>query len=250
MRRPTKELIDAVGADDRPQIIKVQQNPIEPRHKRTQTMIVKQEDAAENEDWKSLPIATQSESQTMTSRTEPKSPLTIKAIPNPTEDLPATVATSRPRGDSMSIERSDSTLKPVSKAGSTIAALVSGTQKGKKLEEITEMKKHEAKDIFELYSSSPYENAVATTAAATRGSRRHSTVSANVDIKDGGLGADGTGSRRGERRRGSAKPVAREASEGEGEMNQLKSTNSVRDLGETGMGRRERAAGRRRSMML
>ena len=247
MRRPTKELVDAVGADDRPQIIKVQQKPTEPGYDKMQTMIVKQEDLGEDRNWKSLPIATKCESQAFMG-TESTSPLTSKS--NATEGHPPVALANHPEEYSTSIEQSERPVNAVSNAGSTIAALVSGTQKVKKREEKGAMKKTEPKDIFELHSSPRNESTGATTTAPIRGSRRHSGVSTNVDVKNGRTGSDGPASRRGERRRESTTRVTIGSRKGECGMKELKSISSVADLVETGMSRAERAASRRRSMML
>ncbi|KAL8830217.1 MAG: hypothetical protein Q9191_001557 [Dirinaria sp. TL-2023a] len=249
MRRPTKELVDAVGADDRPQIIKVQQKPTESGYDTMQRMIVKQENLGDDENWKTLPIATKRESQKFM-ETEPTSPRTSKS--NPMEGHPPMPVAGHPEECSMSIERSERTARAVSNAGSTIAALVSGTHNVKKREDKAAMKTKESKDIFELRSSSPNETtmAVATMTGPIRGSRRHSSISANVDAKTRVTGSDGPASRRGERRRESTRPASTGPREGEYGVSELKSISSVADLVETGMTRAERAASRRKSMML
>ena len=252
MRRPTKELVDAVGADERPQILKVGEvKPASETEKsRIRTVIVKKETPGEKVDWKDLPVANGGGSHHSSTRAEPTSPLSNKGLATSTKDLPATVITDRRRRDlsGLSTDQQGEQDKPVSASGSTIAALVAGTQKARNRDmEPAAKEVRESKDIFELHSSSPADGAAVSTAAPTRTSRRHSSVSTNLDPKTGGAGANASLTRKRERRRESVVDVTREKDEHEARP---KNTKNANGLAEAGMGKGERAAIRRRSMML
>ena len=89
MRRPTKELVDAVGAD-RLQLIKVEE--IKPAGNdaetiKTRTITLKREDPGEetNSAWKELPHSSEEERRYATKRIEPTSPLNTRSA----KQLPA-----------------------------------------------------------------------------------------------------------------------------------------------------------------
>ncbi|KAL8810269.1 MAG: hypothetical protein Q9200_002709 [Gallowayella weberi] len=268
MRRPTKELVDAVAAEERMQQKKhvkaeSEGEGTEPlvtgeAPSKMRTVMVKKEPAHEDiPNWKSLPI-TQVESEQDRLRAEAPSPLGIKA-PAVKVDLPASVVTERRRRLSiLERERHPGEVGPQGYgAGSTIAALITEKPKFKSrdnprraAEAHTVTKPAETSDAFEIPESSPAEaddlsaKAKESRPAVTRTSRRHSSIS-DDRVKD-------ALARRAERRR-EAGNEARVVSKTGGALD-LKSSRSSATLaavaGDTTQGRGERAASRRRSMML
>ncbi len=255
MRRPTKELVDAVGAEERALIAKAENDA-------PKTIFIKQEDYADDAipAWK-----TNAPKMDERTRPEPTSPLGNKIG---AADLPASVITERRRRTIVPAFKDDAidSVKPPSGAASTIAALTAGTQRSKRQEgeepsvdiERREQIKEpvERTSIYEFTDSSPV-NAGGKDASdpgqeepakTTRSSRRHSSVPASSEGK-GSIMI----SRRGERRRETL--VAKEPREsteiGEGQISRPK---SVLELGtgseEAAVGRGDRAASRRRSMMI
>jgi len=252
MRRPTKELVNAVGADERPQIVKVNEVKAAPGTEKSQmrTVIIKKETSEEPADWRNLPIADGRDTHHSSVRAEPASPLGNKGSVSSTKDLPATVITERRGRDSLASRKDvqDEPGKPISTSGSTIAALVAGTQKARSRDtEPTDKDARESKDIFELNSSSPADLVAVTTTAPARTSRRHSSISTNLDLKAGAVNANISVDRRRERRKESVVSATSRKDESEAGIKGMK---SVDVLTEGGMGRAERAASRRRSMML
>ena len=252
MRRPTKELVDAVGADERPQIVKVNEVKAVPGFEKSQmrTIVIKKESSEEPADWRNLPIANGRDTHHFSSRVEPVSPLGKKGSGLSTKDLPATVITER-RGRESLAPRKDLQYeqgKPVPTSGSTIAALVAGTQKARNRDtESTDKDARESKDIFELNSSSPADVVAVTTTAPARTSRRHSSISTNLDMKANAAGANIAVDRRRERRKESVVNATIRKDESEAGMKIMR---SVDGMTESGVGRAERGASRRRSMML
>ena len=152
MRRPTKELVDAVGADERVQRAVSAKSEIEktgdehdglfnkPADKpKARMVVIKKEDGnIESTDWKTLPQAT----DLLLGRPEPTSPLQHKTSTNDSAaDLPASVITDRRRRASVLPSIHDeSSSKPdgkptsghyrsTSASNSAIAALVTGSKK-------------------------------------------------------------------------------------------------------------------------
>ncbi len=276
MRRPTKELVDAVGADDRIQILgsrKVEGivSEIEfGQENSKRTVVIKKEPTDDVPSWKFPPLK-DSQLQHESNGVEPTSPLGSKSSAAAVTDLPSSVLTDR-RRRTMTVHRAsdDPGTEPgkrSSGAGTAIAALVAGSSKPRKREageaqgeeKISEYL--ENGDIYDLHTSSPPDKGTAKEAPTRASSRRHSSVPALAED------AKASTARRGERRRdGLAGVAAGNGGErvigraGEG----LKGSRSVvglkaRDGGggeEVGVGggareeRAERAAGRRRSMML
>lgn len=142
MRRPTQELVDAVGADERVQRAASTKpegsksegegaNGIE-RSKAIRTVFIKKEDAlSESSSWKSLPSIDSSKSQQERARAEATSPLGNKT----TADLPASVTTDR-RCRTSALHRSEDLPqhegKPATSGSSTAIAALVAAGAGKK----------------------------------------------------------------------------------------------------------------------
>ncbi len=252
MRRPTKELVDAVGAEERARIAKEEGNASKP-------VFIKQEEAADAlPTWKTN--VPQNEQRT---RPEPTSPLGNKIG---AKDLPASVITERRRRTFLPALNDDEIdrVKPTSGAASAIAALTAGTQRTKRREEEEPNKDVEKEEqtrepmertsIYDFTGSSPVDPSgkpVSDTgqealAKMVRSSRRHSSVPA-----ESGKGSVMI-SRRGDRRRETL--ITKERGESVEKAEGPISTNSVLNLGagseEVAAGRGERAASRRRSTMI
>lgn len=277
MRRPTKELIDAVGGDDRIQVLgsrKVEGivSEIEfGQENSKRTVVIKKEPTDEVLSWRFPPLK-QNQPKHESNGLEPTSPLGNKISATAETDLPSSVLTDR-RRRTMTVHRASDDAsteqgKPASGAGTAIAALVAGSSKSRKREageaqgeeKISEYL--ENGDIYDLHTSSPADKGIAKEAPTRASSRRHSSVPALAEDAKGSI------ARRGERRRDGLAGVAAGSGGGErvsGRSGEgLKGSRSVVGLkardgggGEVvGVGggareeRAERAAGRRRSMML
>ena len=252
MRRPTKELVDAVAADERPQIIRVEEVNAAPQSEKSnmRTVVVKKENPGEQTDWRDLPLANQGENHHKGTRAEPISPLSNKSATTSTKDPPVTVITDRGGRDS-SPSRSEEHHeqdKRASASGSTIATLVAGTQKGKTRDIGPAGKAAKgSKDIFELNSSSPADAVALTTTAPSRTSRRYSTIASDPEPKISSAGTRPSAAKRQERRRESVMNVpSGKGKDGAGTT----STQDAGGMAVAGIGGTERTASRRRSMML
>lgn len=267
MRRPTKELTDAVGAEERArQADLIKTGTMAPI---IGNVVIKQEEGAEALPiWKTNPLKT-TQSQQHRQRAETTSPLGKKAS-GPAADLPASVLTNRRRRTIAQVNdnNEDDTAKPASGAASAIAALVASSQRSKRMEEekINEQPERESRardivdrtSIFDFTGSSPGEIGIHNgtedsqdeSSKPTRASRRHSSVPASSNHGKGSLSI----SRRGDRGRQSLNGASGDEVLGTGTMPELKSVKSVTglDVGleELSLRRGERAASRRRSMML
>ena len=256
MRRPTKELVDAVGAEERARIAKAGNDASKP------VVIKKEEDADAINSWKSN-VPENDES----TRPEPGSPLGNRIG---AAALPASVITERRRRTYLPALSDDAmnTVKATSGAASAIAALAAGTQTSKRREEGDESNREgEEKEqrrepidrtsIYDFTGSSPVDpggKIISDTgqealAKAVRSSRRHSSVPASAEPGKGSIMI----SRRGDRRRETL--IARESGESEEKAGQMSRTRNALNLGAgseeaAGAGRGERAASRRRSMMI
>ena len=258
MRRPTKELVDAVGAEERQRQANLKADGGE-----TTSVIVKQEEIADT-----LPVwKTNVPKEDQRVREEPTSPLSNKTG-GTVMDLPGSVITERRRRSVLPARNNDTSDpgKP-SGAASAIAALTAGSHRPKKRGEdeisadITAEEEAqeptERPSIYDFTGSSPDpgghssdKDLAEKSSKAMRSSRRHSSVPATSERGPGSLSI----SRRGERRRESLLGGKREESGGHEDEAQLSRTKSVLDIGAASedvvLGRGERAASRRRSMML
>ena len=256
MRRPTAELVDAVAAEEQARRAKVKQDISKDRP-------IKQEDTTD-----SLPLwKTNEPKYSYRPPEESASPLTSKTR-NPDKDLPPNVTTERRRRTVLppptSGEVGDG--KRFSGVSSIVAALTSGNPKSKRNEEVSatdvteDAEQHnvaEKSNIYDFTGSSPNTNHAEDitqiqeeTAKPSRSSRRHSTVPASLDKNKGTLSI----SRRGERRREGSIGSRQEQSLASGLETASTRTKSVIELRDGGVDSNtsggERAAGRRRSMML
>ena len=249
MRRPTKELVDAVGAEERARIANAEDDA-------SKAVVIKQEEDADV-----IPVwKTNAPKTDQTRRPEPTSPLGNKIG---AAALPASVITERRRRTIVPTIKDDAIgpLKPASGAASTIAALTAGTQRSKRREEeepSVDLERRERPresiertSIYEFTDSSPVDPSGKNAgdpgqeelAKTTRSSRRHSSVPASSEMGKGSI----TISKRGDRRRETLiAKQARESTEiGEGQISRMKSGSE-----EAPAGQGERAASRRRSMMI
>lgn len=256
MRRPTKELVDAVGAEERARMAKAEDDASKP------VFIKQEEDADAIPTWK-----TNAPKMDQMTRPEPISPLGNKIG---AADLPASVITDRRRRTFVPALNDDAIdpVKPVPGAASAIAALTAGTERSKRREEKEEKRSGEFEkreqagepmertSIYDFTSSSPVDpsgkiasdTGQEALAKTVRASRRHSSVPASAEPGKGSIMI----SRRGDRRRETL--VARESGESAEKAGQHSRTKSVLNLGcdseEGVVSRGERAANRRRSMMI
>ncbi|KAL6715089.1 hypothetical protein ACLMJK_007350 [Lecanora helva] len=279
MRRPTAELVDAVAAEERARQVKM---AAKAEKDAADAMVIKQEDFTDG-----VPIWKTGEVLGYHGTAEdPVSPLNSKTVES-SKELPPTVITERRRrtiAPSRTEVEAPANASISSGAGSAIAALSAGNHKSKRNEEqrskpplTVPEEKHdltERPSIYDFTGSSPnngaHDEEIGTTKVReeevpkpARSSRRHSTVvPATSDQGKGTLSISRCGTV-GERRRESllsGNTGRKDAIAGTGLMR----TNSLLDLGpgaaeggeesETAVGagssRGERAASRRRSMML
>ncbi len=262
MRRPTSELVDAVGAEERLR----QANLARTEREDTASVAIRQEDTDALPIWK-----TNDSKENQRKREEPTSPLSNKTSGS-AMDLPGSVITERRRrsiAPSRGEDASESS-KP-SGAASAIAALTAGSHRSKRRGEENSnaingkdesREPEERLSIFDFTGSSPADPGghasdkdEKTTKPMRSASRRHSSVAASSDQGPGSLSV----SRRVERRRESVLNTRREENAERGIDSQLSRTKSVLELGvvdpemageEASSGRGEKAASRRRSMML
>lgn len=255
MRRPTKELVDAVGAEERARIARAEGDASKP-------VFIKQEEEEEVDaisTWK-----TNAPKIDQRTRPEPTSPLGNKIG---AADLPASVITERRRRTNVPALNDDAIdpVKPASGAASAIAALTGGIQRSNRQEEEAcgdvqqrEQTREpiERTSIYDFTGSSPVDPSGRTAsdtgqealAKTVRSSRRHSTVPASTEPGKGSIMI----SRRGDRRRETffARESGESAEKAEGEISGRKSVLNLGARSEEGaVGRGERAASRRRSMM-
>ncbi|KAI4232429.1 MAG: hypothetical protein LQ349_005019, partial [Xanthoria aureola] len=251
MRRPTKELVDAVAAEERLQQRKnvkaeAEGEGAEPlvtgeAASKMRTVVIKKEPSDDCiPDWKAVP-ARGVESDHDRLRAEARSPLGNKA-PSVKANLPASVVTERRRRPSI-LERSDHGQQDLG-AGPTIAALMPSNPRARSRENSTRAAEPDSVSrvaetpiMAEIAPSFPIEadNTAAGTREVkptmTRSSRRHSSIS-DDRVKD-------ALARRAERKK-----------EG-GQVKNAKSSVALGvDAGASEAGRGDRAASRRRSMML
>ena len=252
MRRPTKELIDAVGAEERARIARAEGDVPNP------VFIKQEEDADAIPTWKTN--APKNDERT---RPEPRSPLDDKIG---AAELPASVITERRRRTLVPpLNETIDPVKPASGAASAIAALTAGTQRTKRREEEEPSRDMDREEqtrepiertsIYEFTGSSPVDPSgkiVSDTgqealAKNFRSSRRHSSVPASTEPGKGSIMIS-------RRRRETLATKESGGENAEGAEGQVSRTKSVLNLGsgsdEAAAGRGERAASRRRSMMI
>ena len=288
MRRPGKELVDAVGADER--IVRagsaIAESSIgdaqrsENVNGKMQSVFIKKEER------NGLP-RTWSTRELETERADPTSPLSAKA--KLTEDLPTSIMTDRRRhtkeqGKDQDLQNSGANQNPVTGSNSTIAALVAGSQrKGSHNRDKTagssstnrghgserSSKSHNG-DVYDFHSSSDIEG---KDSAVPRPStvKRSASVSDTLQMTTGadseptlttdGVAADSTvnsiaGSLRGRRRR---ETLANPAADGDGKdaaagvqyrSSKLGLAVSGEEVKTVEVTRADRAVARRRSMMV
>ena len=261
MRRPTAELVDAVAAEERAR----RANIARAAKETSKAASIKQEDVSNG-----LPVwKTNEPKEGHRTLEEPASPLGNKTGESTTE-LPPSIVTERRRRTIAPVRNDveNRLAKGPSGAASAIAALAPSTLRAKENDEaisVSGMEKPnetqeptERPSIYDFTGSSPnlgisgediqVSNSVAKSSRSSL--RRHSTVSATSDQGKGTLSI----SRRGERRRESTLGTRKEEIEGTGTVPHVARTKSVLDLRNGGeestLSRGERAASRRRSMML
>ena len=256
MRRPTKDFVDAVGADDRPQVLKVEEvKCIEPEaeQSRIRTIPVKREDPGEETDsaWKDLPLPIDDERQCRATTASAEMTSPPESEPSSAKEHTASVRSIRGLSDHDKVVRSE--VKSLSYGGPTIAALVATKNKSRKRKGDEPGEQNEPEDLFELRTSSPI-NAIKEmeSQGAKRFSRRHSSALNNQQSKVSHARTVGPTSRRGDSRTESALSSAAMGEEQANRGIELKSAKSVgglqRSAVETSLGRAERS--RRRSMMI
>lgn len=262
MRRPTKELVDAVGADDRLQLIKVEElkpASADAEKAKIRALKVKREDTDEGTSsaWKKLPLSINEGRQYATHDVEAAGPLDIRS--QSVIQLPDTVAFVKgPHSSDASADlesRASSASGSTSTRTRTIATLVAASQRARRHEnDSLDERAREAKDLFELHTSSPTDVvANENSTAPARASRRHSSVANNFDSNVLDATKKGSIARRGDRRRGSTLSATAEVEEQgstETELNSIKAGGLQPSASDKSLGRAERSANRRRSMML
>ncbi|KAK4692703.1 hypothetical protein P7C71_g4557, partial [Lecanoromycetidae sp. Uapishka_2] len=258
MRRPTAELVDAVGAEQRARQARAEME-------NSNLVGIKQEERTD-----ALPLwKTKDPHEGQRNREEPTSPLVNKTAGSGM-DMTSNVITERRRRTIMPSDNggAEDAAKGSSGASSAIAALTAGSRGPKKREgdkaNPVAMKDEEVREkierlsIYDFTGSSPADAGSHQTSdeveeeptMPTRSSRRHSSVPASSEYGKGSLVI----SRRGDRRRESILEAKHEDKAEKGSEPQLSRSRSVIEPGpgreEVAMGRGERAASRRRSMML
>ena len=266
MRRPTKDLIDAVGTED-----KLKQDSFDKvvgvpsSNCQLEGMRIKQEDDDDEGSrlvWKTKPIK-ESKSQQQRLQAEKTSPLSQKAN-LPAADLPASVMTDRRRRASSLVRKDDDGIRKEqgSGAGTVIAALSGATYRKKNGAEVTETKDEGIVEsdqetegrisVFDFTSSSPEhpggENiAQQGLAKPLRVARRHSSVSTFSEHGRGPITIS--------RRRREA-VIADKGDPNKANESEMPSATSMtvpdvtKEASQGSIGRSERAANRRRSMVV
>jgi len=256
MRRPTKELVDAVLGDagrNRGSISKLEEESDSISHS------IKAEPEADNS-WKNMPIASSS--------TVENSPLRSKtAVP---ESLPSTITTHRKRRES--ILNGDESLISQSASSSSLAALLEEGRKAKAIAKAKSLetaarvgKTAESVDIYDFRSSSPTsfdegpkkakDNTLSSKQSARRVSikRGFRSVVENTEDSDveGPVKVEDLTSRRRQSAVGSRDSSTTSSGPGK-EIKELKTSGSLTSFGQSvsGTTRNDRASARRKSMML
>ena len=262
MRRPTEDLIDAVGAEEKLRLNNFDRVASESSlDNQLQGTRIKQED---NEGsglmWKTKPVQG-SKSQQQRLQAEKTSPLGKKTNP-PAADLPASVMTDRRRRASSLARKGDEGLQKEqgSSASTVIAALSGATHRKRNEAEATETmeegciesNRQESEgrtSVFDFTSSSPEhpgedKSAQPGAAKPLRVARRHSSVSTFSDPGRGSI----TVSRR--RREISTSNRSDPDKTNEPSTATVTASGATKEVAQGSIGRSERAASRRRSMMV
>ena len=252
MRRPTKELVDAVGADakvHRTSIIKVEDDGA------SDAVKIKPEPGADDA-WKKMPVASSS--------TVENSPLSGKAPVSDT--LPSSITTHRRRRESI-LHKMEEDL-PRSGSSSAIVALIAESRKSKALkaearEKALQEKQLAAKvptslDIYDFKGSSPGlpEEPLAESTEEkppSRISRRRSIMPHDTPFTDESAGSDMEVSKKGRRQSTlglrSSSAIVESGKEDEETLKKATRIMAMGDLAVSGS-RSDRIAARRKSMML
>jgi hypothetical protein len=260
MRRPTKELVDAVGADSkihRNSFVKLEEDGM------PSATTIKSEPEPEPDDaWKRMPLAS--------SATVENSPLSGKI--SISDSLPSSIVTHRKRRESILYQAESE--NPRSSSVSAISALLASNRmarveaKEKRLENanVTGDTGGEV-DIFDFRSSSPVTAGEAAAKSSkdekqpSRSSRRHSSIPREIGLISDSEASDIEASKKGEgsssrRRQSSLGLRSTSANSGsfmeenaEKVLRKSTSTTGIADSG-AGASRSNRIAARRRSMML
>lgn len=254
MRRPTKELVDAVTGEGKAQrlsIVKLESDAPTTIEK------IKEEPGADDA-WKTLPSAS-------TVNEYSKSPLVDKI--NSREAMPGSLTTQRHRRRSSIHQVSDNEL-PRSGTSSAISALLGGPRKFRQQSERDEAKDSlnnaMAKlDIYEFTGSSPREpsdSRIPAVKADWHGARTRRPSSSTQDLAAANTAESSDGeqtsrapmssSRRRQSMMGLGGSVSNAESEGQRQADELRKSNSHSLLTEGEEARSERVNARRRSMML
>jgi hypothetical protein len=255
MRRPTKDLVDAVTGEGKAQRLSIVK--LESDAPTTARKIKEEPDI--DDAWKNMPSASMVNEYS-------KSPLVGKA--NSREVMPRSLTTERHRRRS-SIHQVNENEVPRSGSSSAISALLGGPRKlrqeqNERGEDKDSLNGAMAKlDIYEFTGSSPREpsdSRIPAVKAAwhVSGTRRPSSNAQDPMTANAAEGSDGEQSTRSlessSRRRQSMIGIGASASnaesEGQKQVDELKKSSSHSILSEGSEARSERASARRRSMML
>ena len=270
MRRPTKQLVDAVGVEERQQhqAISIKSEDTQTASKGTaggvssnqmRTVMIKREATAdESVNWKSVPLEDEHNTRRK-ERAEVVSPAGNKKASRPV-DLPSSVVTERRRRPSMldrtehpgHLGRSTMTSGPAMAApvGNNQSSQIEQSQDYEKDVGEKEVGKLESPDIYDLQDSTLGQEGEGKSqrdrdrnAGPLRVSRRHSSVSSDR-MKD-------AMARRAERRREASKVSGVEDGPAGSDLKSVRSaTQLLAESNKTEPSRGERIASRRRSMML
>jgi hypothetical protein len=253
MRRPTKELVDAVageGKSNRGSIVKLEEGS-------TSAGISIKAEPEEEDAWKRMPLAS--------SATVENSPLRSKAPDQ--ETLPSSITTHRKRRESILHQASEDI--PRSGSETAISALISEHRKAKAAAKVRALEKEGALtkamdklDIYEFNETSPPRQPLAAKFSkedkpASRSSRRHSSIPRDFAGSEDGEASDIEATKKKEvsttRRRQSTLGLKTSSSNTEPApekiARKMSSTSNFPDSG-AGNSRGDRVSARRRSMML
>ena len=256
MRRPTKELVDAVGAEDRVQVIRIDEIKSAGNDAdigKSGAIRVKREYPGEamSSLWKNLPLSTDEKCLDADNIADLASPVNARFT-----QLGDNVAAESAPHDTSTEPDAQTSSSHDNRSPGTIAALVAGSQKARKRKsDQLRQEDQNSKDLFELHSSSSGENnPKENSTASTRASRRHSSANNGLHSDTLGTARKESITHKGTRRKGSrltmtAKEEGLERTEIE--LNTVRSVSGLQQsASQESFGRAERSANRRKSMML